>query len=121
MDLEAEVDVVNVITFFEFQHTAIRVYRGRRLHDVGDSAIRRRGQGATVPKTCRALEVSERTFYKWRKDAGRLKLSQARRLRQLEKENGRLKRPIADPALANQPVPIRNSVISLVHRSRREE
>ncbi|MSO68402.1 MAG: IS3 family transposase, partial [Pseudolabrys sp.] len=54
------------------------------------------------PDACRALAVSEQTFYRWRKEFGGLKLSQAQRLRGLERENELLKRLVANLALANQ-------------------
>ena len=62
----------------------------------------RLGQGETLPDVCRALTVSEQTFYRWRKEFGGLKLSQAQRLRGLERENELLRRLVADLALANQ-------------------
>jgi putative transposase len=60
------------------------------------------GQGESLPDVCRALAVSEQTFYRWRKEFGGLKLSQAQRLRGLERENELLRRLVADLALANQ-------------------
>jgi len=60
------------------------------------------GQGETLPDVCRALAVSEQTFYRWRKEFGGLKLSQAQRLRGLERENELLRRLVANLALANQ-------------------
>jgi putative transposase len=60
------------------------------------------GQGESLPNVCRALAVSEQTFYRWRKELGNLKLSQAQRLRGLERENELLRRLVADLALANQ-------------------
>ena len=54
------------------------------------------GRGRTVPQACRKIGVSEQTYYRWRKEYGGLKLDQARRLKELEKENSRLKRLVAD-------------------------
>ena len=62
----------------------------------------RLGQGESFPDVCCALAVSEQTFYRWRKEFGGLKLSQAQRLRRLERENELLGRLVADLALANQ-------------------
>ena len=58
--------------------------------------------GESLPDVCRALAVSEQTFYRWRKEFGGLKLSQAQRLRRLERENELLARLVADLALVNQ-------------------
>ena len=62
----------------------------------------RLGRGESLPDVCRALAISEQTFYRWRKEFGGLKLSQAQRLRGLERENELLRRLVADLALANQ-------------------
>ena len=48
---------------------------------------------------CRSLGITEQTYYRWRKEYGGLRIDQARRLRELEKENGRLKRIVADKEL----------------------
>ena len=58
-------------------------------------------QGRTVPEACKQIEVSEQTYYRWRKGYGGLRLDQAKRLKELERENGRLKRLVADQALDN--------------------
>jgi len=52
----------------------------------------RLGQGETVGKICRGLGVSEQTYYKWRREYSGLKLDQAKRLKELERENERLKK-----------------------------
>ncbi len=49
----------------------------------------------------RKLEISEQTYYRWRKEYGGLRVEQAKRLKELEKENARLKRLVADQALDN--------------------
>jgi transposase-like protein len=56
-------------------------------------------QGQPVGAACKKIEVTEQTYYRWRKEYGGLKLDQARRLKDLEKENGRLKKLVADQAL----------------------
>lgn len=53
-------------------------------------------EGKTMTETCRALEVSDSTYYKWRKEYGGMQMAQAKRLKELEKENGRLKKAVAD-------------------------
>ncbi len=60
------------------------------------------GQGETVDSICRKLGVSDATYYKWRKEYGGLKMDQAKRFKDLEKENGRLKKLVADLSIDNQ-------------------
>ena len=60
------------------------------------------GQGQTVEVICRELGVSDATYYKWRKEYGGMCMDQARRLKELEAENKRLKRAVADLTLDNQ-------------------
>ena len=60
------------------------------------------GQGQTVEVICRELGVSDATYYKWRKEYGGMWMDQARRLKELEAENKRLKRAVADLTLDNQ-------------------
>lgn len=57
--------------------------------------------GAKVDDICRRHGVSSATFYTWRKKYGGLEVSEARRLRQLEAENAKLKRLLADSMLDN--------------------
>jgi transposase-like protein len=59
------------------------------------------GQGKTVRELCRTLEVSEQTYYRWRNEYGGLDATQARKLKELEKENVRLKHLVADLSLDN--------------------
>lgn len=56
-------------------------------------------QGSSVGEVCRSLGVTEQTYYRWRKEYGGLKMDQAKRLKQLEQENARLRRAIADLTL----------------------
>ncbi len=58
-------------------------------------------QGQTTAEGLRKLEITEQTYYRWRKEYGGLRVDQARRLKELEKENARLKRLVADQALDN--------------------
>ena len=53
-------------------------------------------QGQTVPQVSRRLGVTEQTFYRWRKEYGGMQVSQAKRLKELERENSQLKRLVAD-------------------------
>jgi putative transposase len=56
-------------------------------------------QGRTVGEICRRIGVSEQSYYRWRREYGGLKVDQARRLKDLERENARLKRAVADLTL----------------------
>ena len=56
-------------------------------------------KGQTTAQVCKKLGVSEQTYYRWRREYGGLSLDQAKRLKQLEKENIRLKKVVADQAL----------------------
>jgi transposase-like protein len=58
--------------------------------------------GKTTPQACRDAEITVQTYYRWRKEFGGLKLDQARRLKELEKENSRLKRLVAELSLEKQ-------------------
>ncbi len=58
-------------------------------------------QGASTADACRRIAVSEQTYYRWRKEYGGLKIDQARRMKDLEKENVRLRRAISDLTLDN--------------------
>ena len=55
--------------------------------------------GGQVPETCRKIGVTEQTYYRWKKEYGGLRIDQAKRLKELEKENARLKRLLADAEL----------------------
>ncbi len=59
-------------------------------------------QGQAIGKVCRALAINEQTYYRWRKEYGGLRTDQARRLRDLERENARLKKLVADLPLTKQ-------------------
>lgn len=54
-----------------------------------------------MPEVCKKLGISEQTHYRWRKEYGRTRLDQARRLKELKRENTRLKKLLADQALDN--------------------
>jgi len=55
--------------------------------------------GATVAEASRKLGISDRPYYEWRREHGGLKTDQAKRFKELERENARLKKLVADPAL----------------------
>ena len=56
-------------------------------------------QGRSVGEVCRQIGVSEQSYYRWRKEYGGLKVNQARRLKELEQENARLRRAVSDLTL----------------------
>ncbi|MGA9708416.1 MAG: IS3 family transposase [Candidatus Sulfotelmatobacter sp.] len=58
--------------------------------------------GKTTPQACKEAEITIQTFYRWRKEYGGLKMDQAKRMKELEKENGKLKRLVAELALDKQ-------------------
>jgi putative transposase len=58
-------------------------------------------QGVTVREASRKIGVTEQTYYRWRREYGGMRLEQARRLKELEKENFRLKKLVADLSLDN--------------------
>jgi putative transposase len=58
-------------------------------------------QGATLSVIWKKIGVSDCTYYRWRKEYGGMRVEQAKRLQELEKENGRLKRLVADISLDN--------------------
>ena len=55
--------------------------------------------GKTIGQACQALEVSEQTFHRWRNQYGGMKAGEAKRLKELEEENKRLKKVVAELAL----------------------
>ena len=58
-------------------------------------------QGQTVAQVVRQLGVTDQTYYRWRKEYGGLKVDQAKRLKELDRENARLKKLVAEQALDN--------------------
>jgi putative transposase len=56
-------------------------------------------QGQTVPAVSRSLGITEQTYYRWRKEYGGLRVDQAKRLKELERENLRLRRAVSDLTL----------------------
>jgi putative transposase len=56
-------------------------------------------QGKSVEQLCRELGITEQSYYRWRKEYGGMKTAQVKRLKDLERENGRLKKAVADLTL----------------------
>jgi putative transposase len=56
-------------------------------------------KGQSTAEVCRKLGITEQTYYRWRKEYGSLRVDQVRRLKDLERENARLKKLVADQAL----------------------
>ncbi len=75
------------------RHTPEQIIRKLREAD------RLLAEGAAVDDVARQLEVSEQTYHRWRNQFGGMKADDAKRLRELERENARLKRIVADQAL----------------------
>jgi putative transposase len=59
-------------------------------------------QGKAIPEACREAGISQQSYYRWRKEYGGLELDQAKRMKDLERENVRLKRLVADLSLEKQ-------------------
>ena len=75
------------------RHRAEQIVRKLRETEVEEA------RGSSVKDASRKLAISEHTTYRWRREHGGLKLDQAKRLRQLEKGNSRLKKLVADTVL----------------------
>ena len=78
------------------RHTPEQIIRKLREAD------RLLGEGRTIPEVVRQLEISENTYHRWRRQFGGMKADDAKRLKELERENVRLKRIVADQALENR-------------------
>ena len=59
-------------------------------------------QGKSLALACREVEISEQSYYRWRKEYGGLKVDQAKKMKDLERENARLRRLVADLSLEKQ-------------------
>ena len=66
------------------------------------TVLRQIANGKKVPQACKEAGIHTQTYYRWRKEYGGLKLDQARRLKELEKENARLKRLVAELSIEKQ-------------------
>jgi putative transposase len=60
------------------------------------------GEGKTIPEAAKELGISENTYHRWRNQYGGMKADDAKRLKELERENARLKAIVADQALENR-------------------
>ena len=60
------------------------------------------GRGSTLGDAVRSIGVTDQTYYRWRKEYGGLKMDQAKRLKELERENARLRKAVADLTLDKQ-------------------
>lgn len=78
------------------KHTAEEIINKLREAEVAIS------EGLSVAEASRRLGITQQTLYRWRTEYGGLRVDQARRLKQLETENGRLKRAVAELTLDNQ-------------------
>ena len=72
------------------RHTPEQIITALREAEVGLA------RGKSVKLMSRELGITEQTYYRWRREYGGMKVSQARRLKKIERENGRLKRAVAD-------------------------
>ena len=75
------------------RHTTPRIIEKLRQADVA------LGKGQKVPDICKALEIIEQTYYRWRRKYGGMAPEMAKQLKSLEKENSRLKKLVAEQAL----------------------
>ena len=75
------------------RHTPEQIITALREAEVGLA------RGKSVKLMSRELGITEQTYYRWRREYGGMKVSQARRLKELERENGRLRRAVADLTL----------------------
>jgi putative transposase len=75
------------------KHTAEQIVNLLRQVEVGVA------NGKTLPQACKEAEIVEQTYYRWRKEYGGLKVDQARRLKDLEQENAKLKRLVSELSL----------------------
>ena len=75
------------------RHTTEQIIGKLREAEVGLA------QGKSIAEVCKRLEITEQTYYRWRKEYGGVRTDQAKRLKDLEKENARLKRLLADAEL----------------------
>ncbi|NNL48624.1 MAG: transposase [Acidimicrobiia bacterium] len=64
--------------------------------------LRKADGGQTVEEVCREANISEQTFYRWRRKYGRMEMGDAKRFKELENENSELKKMLADEMLKNR-------------------
>ena len=78
------------------RHTPEQIIRKLR------EAERMLGEGKTIPEAAKELGISEQTYHRWRNQYGGMKADDAKRLKELERENATLKAIVADQALENR-------------------
>jgi len=78
---------------------AKKKYRPEQIIEKLREAEVRLSKGESVGKMCRTLSVSEQTYYRWRNEYGGMRIDQAKRLKEIEKENSRLRKLVADLSL----------------------
>lgn len=80
---------------------------GKKTHTVEQIIIKLReievlcGQGKTIAEAVRQADITEQTYYRWRKEYGGMNVSDVKKMKELEKENARLKKLVADLSLDN--------------------
>ncbi|KKL18398.1 hypothetical protein LCGC14_2475910 [marine sediment metagenome] len=80
---------------------ARRIYTPERIINKLRKAEVLLSQGSTVGEAARKIGVTEQTYYRWRREYGGMRIEQVKRLKELERENTRLKRLVADLSLDN--------------------
>jgi putative transposase len=75
------------------RHTAEQIVRKLREAEI------ELAKGQSIKAVCKKLQITDQTYYRWRKEYGGLQVDQARRLKELERENGRLKKLLAEAEL----------------------
>ena len=76
----------------------IRYSTEQKLRILGEAE----GSGKKIQDVCRDHQISEQTFYRWKRESGMLEISQAKQLKELQRENARLKRMLADEMLGKE-------------------
>jgi transposase-like protein len=77
-----------------------RYSAGEIIHKLREGEVEL-AKGAPMEDVCRKLEISEQTYYRWRREYGGMQFDQVKRLKELETENSRLKKIVADLTLDN--------------------
>jgi putative transposase len=75
------------------RHTAEQIVRKLREAEI------ELAKGQSIKTVCKKLQITDQTYYRWRKEYGGLQVNQARRLKELERQNARLKRLLAEAEL----------------------
>jgi len=76
-----------------------KIYKPEQIIGMLREAEVRLSQGATVGEVCRGFGVSEQSYYRWRREYGGMEVSQAHKMKELERENVRLRRAVSDLTL----------------------